>query len=97
MSSLKVSAAMRGDTTSEGSNKVTSESLGAPSQSLIDLIDDLPYSISIDILCRFPSNYIIQCKGVSKSWYTLISQPCFHSYFLSLQNQNPPFKSTISF
>ncbi|XP_004304742.1 PREDICTED: F-box protein At3g26010-like [Fragaria vesca subsp. vesca] len=80
-------------TTSKRSETVSSESVAAPQ----DLIDELPESLLVEILCRLPRNTIIQCKSVSKYWSTLISQPCFHAYFLSLQKRSPPLESMLLF
>ncbi|KAL6146746.1 hypothetical protein ACLB2K_057423 [Fragaria x ananassa] len=80
-------------TTSKRSKALSSESVAAPE----DLIDELPECLLVDILCRLPRNTIVQCKRVSKSWLTLISKPCFHAHFLSLQKHNPPFETTLMF
>ncbi|XP_004304735.1 PREDICTED: uncharacterized protein LOC101306546 [Fragaria vesca subsp. vesca] len=80
-------------TTSKRSKALSSESVAAPE----DLIDELPECLLVDILCRLPRNTVVQCKRVSKSWLTLISKPCFHAHFLSLQKHNPPFETTLMF
>lgn len=54
------------------------------SSKLIDInIDDLPNDVLVEIFCRLPSvSFVSQCKCVSKSWCTLMSDPYFIGRFL---------------
>ncbi|RXH69300.1 hypothetical protein DVH24_037084 [Malus domestica] len=60
-----------------------------PSQrvmNIINTIDDLTDVVLVEILCRLPSsNFVFQCKCVSKRWCTLISDSYFVDRFTSLQ------------
>uniref|UniRef100_A0A2N9J502 F-box domain-containing protein n=1 Tax=Fagus sylvatica TaxID=28930 RepID=A0A2N9J502_FAGSY len=46
-------------------------------------IDELPDDLLCEILKRLPSSqWVLQCKSVSKRWYSLISDPCFIRSFI---------------
>ena len=46
-------------------------------------IDELPDDLLCKILKRLPSSqWVLQCKSVSKRWYSLISDPCFIRSFI---------------
>ncbi|KAL5728413.1 hypothetical protein ACHQM5_001503 [Ranunculus cassubicifolius] len=52
-------------------------------------MEKLPPEIKTNILARLPFRSIAQCKSVSKPWYTLLSDPAFHSFQLTNHLTNP--------
>lgn len=51
-------------------------------------LDDLPDFVLVEILCRLPREYAVQCACVSKRWYSLVYNPYFVGRFLRQQNDN---------
>ncbi|EEF35969.1 hypothetical protein RCOM_1028290 [Ricinus communis] len=51
----------------------------------------VPEDIAIDILLRLPVKPLLRFKCVSKTWYSLISDPCFIKSHLQLSNNHKKF------
>ncbi|KAL4180737.1 hypothetical protein AMTRI_Chr12g267450 [Amborella trichopoda] len=55
------------------------------------LSDDLPNELVEEILMKLPASSILSFKRVSKSWYNLLSSPCFiHLHSLTPQSPSQP-------
>ncbi|PRQ26195.1 putative F-box domain-containing protein [Rosa chinensis] len=70
------------------------------SQRLLNIfpIDDLPDIVLVDILCRLPWKFVLQCKCVCRSWLALISHPYFNSRrALYLRNHCDDDEKTLMF
>ncbi|KAL6282387.1 hypothetical protein ACE6H2_013316 [Prunus campanulata] len=54
-------------------------------------LDDLPEFVLLEILCRLPSEFAVQCMCVSKRWFSLI----YSSYFFRRVQSDKPITRTV--
>ncbi|CAN6585277.1 unnamed protein product [Malus baccata var. baccata] len=61
-------------------------------------IDDLPDFVLVEILCRLPRESAVQCRCVSKRWFSLLSDNYFRLCFLCVQDKKQtPEPTTLIF